>query len=312
LPPAPPALSSHAAAPRPPPLFTSGDTSTLKELHEAPARNLFQALQLRAPPIDIASLYSTKAGSPSVLTLTGTMPKDVAAAVLTFVNANPEHKAALSAQQTSAGACLAPPPPPPLPRASPALCRRRRRRRPSARRLVASTPPPPPAGAGTRKLPGNQLKIERVSDSFVLNDKLNFVKAVGATPLILTEGVDFQRKSYFLVVNRTTATALGLAKKPAAAKTTKLSAASAKTNVRQLKINITKGSDAAVGEAVSLELKPFEAVSWRAIVVAKLRQPLPVVPELEGPPECSGGESDDELEGPLDCSGGESDDEGDM
>ena len=128
----------------------------------------------------------------------------------------------------------------------------------------------------------------------MLDDKLNFVEAVGATPLILTEGVDLQRKSYFLKVNLTTAAALGLAKKPAAAKTTKLSAASAKTKVRQLKINITKGSDAAVGEAVSLELKNFEAVSWRAIVVAKLRQPLPVVPELEGPLDCSGGESDDE------------------
>ena len=115
--------------------------STLKKLHAAPARKLFQALQLRAPPIDIKSLYSAKAGSPSVLTLTSTMPKDVAAAVLTFVNANPEHKAALSAQQTSAGACLAPPPPPPLPRASPALCRRRRRpapRRPLARPRACS------------------------------------------------------------------------------------------------------------------------------------------------------------------------------
>jgi hypothetical protein len=127
----------------------------------------------------------------------------------------------------------------------------------------------------------------------VLDDKLNFVEAVGATPLILTEGVDLQNKSYFLMVHLTTAAALGLAKKPAA-KTTKLSAASAKTKERQLKINITKGSDAAVGEAVSLKLNNFEAVSWRAIVVAKLRQPFPVVPELEGPPDCSGGESDDE------------------
>ena len=99
---------------------------------------------------------------------------------------------------------------------------------------------------------------------------------VGVTQVfIATENVDVGRKSYFLKLNKSIFTALGLVKKPeelaAAAKTP-----SAKPVVRrQMKINIVKGTDAAVGQTVSLCLDTFEAVAWRAVVTKKLRKPFP-------------------------------------
>ena len=110
-----------------------------------------------------------------------------------------------------------------------------------------------------------------------IESALVFVEdVVGVTQVIIvTENVDVGRKSYFLKLNKSIFTALGLVKKPeelaAAAKTP-----SAKPVVRrQMKINIVKGTDAAVGQTVSLCLDTFKAVAWRAVVTKKLRKPFP-------------------------------------
>ena len=110
-----------------------------------------------------------------------------------------------------------------------------------------------------------------------IESALVFVEdVVGVTQVIIvTENVDVGRKSYCLKLNKSIFTALGLVKKPeelaAAAKTP-----SAKPVVRrQMKINILKGADAAVGQTVSLCLDTFEAVTWRAVVTQKLRKPFP-------------------------------------
>ena len=78
------------------------------------------------------------------------------------------------------------------------------------------------------------------------------------------------------MLNKSTFTALGLVKKPevlAAAK--KAPSAKARGARRQMKLNIVKGTNAAVGETVSLRLDTFKAVAWRAVVTKKLRKPFP-------------------------------------
>ena len=100
----------------------------------------------------------------------------------------------------------------------------------------------------------------------------------GATPVfIATENVDVGRQSYFLMLNMSTITALGLVKKPMEPVAAAAEALSAKPVVprRQMKLNIVKGTDAAVGETVSLRLDTFETVTWRAVVTEKLRKPFP-------------------------------------
>ncbi len=114
-------------------------------------------------------------------------------------------------------------------------------------------------------------------DGFVLafiEGALVFVKyEESATPVfIATENVEVAPKSYFLVLNMSTVTALGLVKKPKAAKAPSAKARGAR---RQMRIAIVKGTDAAVGETVSLHLDTFETVAWRAVVTKKLRKPFP-------------------------------------
>jgi hypothetical protein len=136
------------------------------------------------------------------------------------------------------------------------------------------------AGAETREHPGDEVKFVRY-DGFVLafiEGALVFVEyEEGATPVFIAiENVDVGNKSYFLTLNKSTFTALGLVKKPevlAAAK--KAPSAKARGERRQMKLNIVKGTNAAVGETVSLLLDTFEAVTWRAVVTKKLRKPFP-------------------------------------
>ena len=99
----------------------------------------------------------------------------------------------------------------------------------------------------------------------------------GVTPVfIATENVDVGMKSYFLMLNKSTFTALGLVKKTEElAAAAKAPSAKARGARRQMKINIVKGTDAAVGETVSLRFDTFKAVAWRAVVTKKLRKPFP-------------------------------------
>ena len=122
--------------------------------------------------------------------------------------------------------------------------------------------------------PGDEIKFVR-ADGFVLaviEGALVFVKYdEGTTPVfIATESVS--RKGYYLTLNMSTVTALGLVKKPVAAKAPSAKERGAR---RQMKINIVTGTDAAVGETVSLHLDTFETVAWRAVVTKKLRKPFP-------------------------------------
>ncbi len=122
--------------------------------------------------------------------------------------------------------------------------------------------------------PGDEIKFVRDDDGFVLalvEGALVFVKyEEGATSVfIATENVS--HKNYYLVLNVSTFTALGLVKKSVA------TAPSAKKRGarRQMSITIVNGTDAAVGETVSLRLDTFETVAWRAVVTKKLRKPFP-------------------------------------
>ena len=122
--------------------------------------------------------------------------------------------------------------------------------------------------------PGDEIKFVR-ADGFVLaviEGALVFVKYdEGATPVfIATERIS--RKYYYLTLNMSTVTALGLVKKPVAAKAPSAKKRGAR---RQMSIGIVTGTDAAVGETVSLSLDTFETVAWRAVVTKKLRKPFP-------------------------------------
>ena len=122
--------------------------------------------------------------------------------------------------------------------------------------------------------PGDEIKFVRADDGFVLaliEGALVFVKyEEDATPVyIATENVS--NKKYYLVLNVSTFTALGLVKKSVA----KAPSDKKRGARRQIRICIVKGTDAAVGETVSLHLDTFETVAWRAVVTKKLRKPFP-------------------------------------
>jgi hypothetical protein len=124
--------------------------------------------------------------------------------------------------------------------------------------------------------PGDEIKFVRDDDGFVLaiiEGALVFVKyEEGSTPVfIATENVNVSNKKYYLVLNMSTFTALGLVKKSVA----KAPSAKERGARRQMSISIDKGTDAAVGETVSLRLDTFETVAWRAVVTKKLRKPFP-------------------------------------
>jgi hypothetical protein len=122
---------------------------------------------------------------------------------------------------------------------------------------------------------GDEIKFVR-ADGFVLaliEGALVFVKyEEGATPVfIATECVDVGNKRCLLVLNMSTVTALGLVKKSVA----KAPSDKARGARRQMRIGIVNGTDAAVGETVSLRLDTFETTAWRAVVTKKLRKPFP-------------------------------------